>query len=198
MADDLGTSGDITRWLEAASEGDPTAMDEVFAAVYPRLRALARSKRRGWSGDETVDTTALVHEAYLKVAAQKNPKYKDRAHFFAMAARAMRQVLVNHAEKRQAAKRGGRERDVTLEDDSAAAESGLDDLLMLDGALRQLEEMSPRQARVVECLFFAGLTIEETAEALESSAATVKRDWSTARVWLFRALQGARDGDVDG
>ena len=190
-----GGSDEITRWLAAASSGDPKAMDQVFASVYPRLRALAGSRRRSWSGDDTLNTTALIHEAYLKVAAAKNPQYKDRGHFFAVAARAMRQVLINHAEKRQADKRGGRERDVTLEDDSAVTEGTFEDMLGLHLALEKLDAMSPRQVRVVECLFFAGLSIDETAEALETSPATVKRDWTTARAWLFREMKTDAAGD---
>ena len=165
---------EITQLLMAAGQGHEGALDEVFASVYPRLRQLARSRRRGWQGNPTLDTTALIHEAYLKVASSSNPKYESRSHFFAVAAQAMRQVLINYAEKKGAQKRGGGAAHVTLHESDAVAEDALDEILTLDAALKRLEEMSPRQARVVECLFYAGFTVEETADALEMSPATVK------------------------
>ena len=179
---------DITKLLIAAGSGDRDAMDEVFTSVYPRLRQIARARRHSWHGNPTLNTTALIHEAYLKVAGKG--QYKNRGHFFAVAAKAMRQVLINYAERKRAAKRGGGERDVTLDDGNAVSEDAVDELLILDQALNRLESMSERQSRVVECLFFAGFGIEETAEALEISPATVKRDWSTARAWLYREMQG--------
>lgn len=179
---------DITQLLLAAGDGDPRAMDEVFASVYPRLRQIARSRRRSWHGDETLNTTAIIHEAYLKISDSPG-QYRNRAHFFAVAARAMRQVLINYAEKKAAAKRGGGRSDVTLSDSDAIADEAVEDLLSLDEALRRLERMSGRQGQVVECLFFAGFSISETAEALDISPATVKRDWTTARAWLYRELQ---------
>jgi len=181
---------DITQLLLAAGQGRPGAMDEVFSSVYPRLRQLARSRRRGWQGNHTLDTTALIHEAYLKVASASSSRYESRGHFFAVAAQAMRQVLINYAEKKGAAKRGGGAAHVTLRERDLVEDNALDEILALDSALRRLEEMSPRQARVVECLFYAGFTVEETAEALETSPATVKRDWSAARAWLYREIQG--------
>jgi RNA polymerase sigma factor (TIGR02999 family) len=179
---------DITRLLVAAEDGSPEALDEVFEVVYPRLREIARARRRGWQGAETVGTTGLVHEAYLKVASSGTGRYENRAHFFATTAKAMRQVLINYAEKRSAQKRGGGASDVTLHEGDAATDSALEELLSLDTALKKLSALSARQAQVVECLFFAGLTIEETGEALDISPATVKRDWSTARAWLYREM----------
>lgn len=164
------------------------AMDDVFASVYPRLRRLARSRRRAWQGDHTLGTTALIHEAYLKVSSSSAPRYESRGHFFAVAARAMRQVLINYAEKKSAQKRGGGAAHVTLHERDMVADHALDEILTLDDALRKLEVLNARQARVVECLFFAGFTVEETAEALDTSPATVKRDWSAARAWLYRAM----------
>jgi len=186
---------EITQLLVAAGQGREGALDEVFASVYPRLRQLARSRRRGWQGDNTLDTTALIHEAYLKVASSRNPRYESRGHFFAVAAQAMRQILINYAEKKGAQKRGGGAAHVTLHEGDAVSEDALDEILTLDAALARLEVLSPRQARVVECLFYAGFTVEETADALETSPATVKRDWSAARAWLYREMQaepGAR------
>lgn len=179
---------DITRLLHAASDGGDGAMDDVFEVVYPRLKEIARARRRGWNGAHTLNTTGLIHEAYLKVAGS-GASFENRGHFFATTARAMRQVLINYAERQSAKKRGGGVSEVTLYDDDAVTEDAMDELLTLNDALRQLEEMSPRQGRVVECLFFAGLNIAETAEALDISPATVKRDWATARAWLFREMR---------
>lgn len=181
---------DITRLLGAAQRGNPQAMDEVFVSVYPKLRAMAQSRRRGWRGNFTMNTTALIHEAYVKVAGQGGGDYQNRGHFFAVAAKAMRQVLINYAEKQSAKKRGGGAAQVTLYEKDAVHEEALDEILALEAALKKLEALSERQARVVECLFFAGLGVEETAEALEISPATVKRDWSAARAWLYREIQG--------
>ena len=179
---------DITQLLVAAGQGRDGAMDEVFSSVYPRLRELARSRRRNWQGNHTMDTTSLIHEAYLKVASAQSPQFESRGHFFAVAAQAMRQVLINYAEKKGAAKRGGGAAHVTLHERDIVSDGALDEILTLDTALRRLEQLSPRQARVVECLFFAGFTVEETSEALELSPATVKRDWSAARAWLYREM----------
>ena len=181
---------DITRLLVAAEDGSQEALDEVFEVVYPRLREIARARRGGWRGSDTVNTTGLVHEAYMKLAAGGTGRYENRSHFFATAARAMRQVLINYAERRSAKKRGGGDRDVTLMEGDAATDEALEEILSLNDALVKLATLSERQAQVVECLFFAGLTIEETAEALDISPATVKRDWSTARAWLYREMSG--------
>ena len=179
---------DITRLLAAASDGSDSAMDEVFEVVYPRLKEIARARRRGWQGAHTMNTTGLIHEAYLKVASGQG-SFENRGHFYATTARAMRQVLINYAEKQAAKKRGGGATDVTLYDDDAVTDDAMDELLTLNAALEKLETMSPRQSKVVECLFFAGLNIPETAEALDISPATVKRDWAMARAWLFREMQ---------
>jgi len=179
---------DITRMLDAAREGDAEANEELFASVYPRLRQIAKQRRGGWRGDDTMDTTALVHEAYLKIAARPEAQYDSRGHFFAVAATAMRQILINYAERKGAAKRGGGATPVTLRDSDLVSDEALDDLLALNHALEKLEAFSERQARVVECLFFAGYRVAETAEALEISPATVKRDWAAARAWLYREI----------
>lgn len=186
----------ITKLLVAAGQGHEGAMDQVFSSVYPRLRELARSRRRGWQGDHTMDTTSLIHEAYLKVASAHAPQYESRGHFFAVAAQAMRQVLINYAEKKSAAKRGGGAAHVTLHERDLVSDGAVDEILALDDALKRLEALSPRQARVVECLFYAGFTVDETAEAMEISPATVKRDWSAARAWLFREMHPDAVGDV--
>ena len=179
---------DITRLLAAAGDGSSEAMDEVFEVVYPRLKEIARARRRGWQGSHTMNTTGLIHEAYLKVAGGTS-RFENRGHFFATTARAMRQVLINYAEKRSAKKRGGGASEVTLYEADAVTDDAMDELLALNDALQKLERLSERQAKVVECLFFAGLNIPETAEALGISPATVKRDWATARAWLYREMR---------
>lgn len=179
---------DITRLLVAAEDGSAEALDEVFELVYPRLREIARARRRGWRGSETMGTTGLVHEAYVKLASSGTARFQNRAHFFATTAKAMRQVLINYAERQSARKRGGGAVDVTLYDDDAVTENALEELLALNAALEKLSALSERQAQVVECLFFAGLSIDEAAEALDISPATVKRDWSSARAWLYREM----------
>jgi RNA polymerase sigma factor (TIGR02999 family) len=182
-------SEDITRLLAEAGGGDEAAMNEVIKTVYPRLRQIAEARRRAWRGDETLSTTAIVHEAYLKVASSPNARFESRGHFFAVVAKAMRQVLLNYAEMKSAAKRGGGDRAVTLQDGDLVTGGSADEILALGAALEKLEAVNPRQARVVECLFFAGLEIAETAEALDISPATVKRDWSAARAWLYREME---------
>ncbi len=190
-------ANEITQMLVAARDGDAGAMDELFESVYPRLVQIAKQRRRGWRGNETLDTTALVHEAYLKIASQPHAEYESRGHFFAVAATAMRQILINYAERKNAAKRGGGSDPVTLGDADIVQDEAVDELLALDIALRKLEEMSQRQARVVECLFFAGYGVQDTADALDISPATVKRDWAAARAWLYREMHPGRRPATD-
>jgi RNA polymerase sigma factor (TIGR02999 family) len=166
-------------------------MDELFGLDYEQLRRLAHRVRSGWQGDPTLGTTVLIHEAYLKLAHDRARAW-DRPHLFAVVSRAMRQVLINYAERRRADKRGGALRQTTLSHVHAAAVA-TDDLIALDRALRQLEERSPRLVRVVECRFFGGLSVEETAEATDTSAATVKRDWRLAQAYLRHAMTGVRN-----
>ena len=182
------TGQEITVLLEAARSGDEGALDRAFPLVYDELRRLASMVRSGRAG-ETLNATALVHEAYLKLFRSTGLSWNDRSHFFRLAARAMRQVLMDEAERSAAAKRGGGVLDVTLFEGIAdrtrlqAAE-----LIDLDRALTELGEDSPRCVDVVECRFFAGMSAEETAEALELSPSTVTRDWRFARAWLTDRL----------
>jgi len=183
---------DVTRLLQAATDGDAEAFDRVFAAVYDELRRLARQVRRG-RASPTLNTTALVHEAYVRLLPSQDLGWEGRGHFFGVAARAMRQVLVRAAEKKAAVKRGDGRRPVTLDDSlqgdhSAATELDPERLIVLDEVLNRLEAFAPRQARVVECRFFAGLSVEETAQALDISEPTVKRDWKAARAWLSKEM----------
>ncbi|HEX7049089.1 MAG TPA: ECF-type sigma factor [Longimicrobiales bacterium] len=182
---------DLTALLAAAASGDREAFGRAYSLVYRELRRLARAQRRRWDGDDTLDTTALVHEAYLRLAAWNPEHWGGRTHFFAVAGRAMRQILVNYAERRRAAKRGGGRvvsLDAVADEFAPIAPEVADEVLALHEALERLERLDPRQCRIVECRFFAGLSIEETAGALGISPATVKRDWSLATAWLYRAL----------
>jgi RNA polymerase sigma factor (TIGR02999 family) len=187
-----GDEESVTRLLSDASDGDEAAFREVFALVYDELMRLARQVRRG-RASETLDTTALVHEAYVHLLPSKSLDWQGRGHFFAVAARAMRQVLVRAAEKKATLKRGSGASAVELDDavhGAPATAAGLEPerVVRLDEALRRLDAFSPRQARVVECRFFAGLSVEQTARALDVSEPTVKRDWQAARAWLLREL----------
>jgi len=185
------TGASVTALLDGARAGDALAMHRLFALVYDELHRLARSHRRRWSGDDTMNTTALLHEAFIKLTHGAAPRFENRHHFFATASKAMRQVLVNYAEARHAAKRGAGAQHVPLEDAELVAEDTIDELLDLDKALRALEARSPRQCRVVECRVFGGLSVEETAEVLEISSATVKREWQLASAILFRDISRA-------
>jgi RNA polymerase sigma factor (TIGR02999 family) len=178
----------VTLLLRAASEGDHQALDHLFQAVYGELKRLAKSHRRKWSGDYTLNTTALVHEAYLKLVRQSDVSWADRAHFYAVASRAMRQILVNYAERRCAAKRGGGAEPLSLDDVNPVAPEAAEEILALNEALQRLAALEERQSRVVECRFFAGLPVKETAEVLGLSPATVKRDWALASAWLRREV----------
>lgn len=163
-------------------------LDRLFPLAYQELRRLAHGKLRGERAGHTLDTTALVHEAYLRLARLNRIDWQNRTHVLALAAQAMRRVLVDYAERRNAQKREGGRTRVPLDGLSIAVDDDAVHFLDLDEALERLEALDARQCRVVECRFFAGLTIEETAEALGVSAATVKRDWTHARAWLNRAL----------
>jgi len=185
----------ITDLLRAVEQGDRGAFDALFPLVYDELRLLAHRQRGTWRGDLTLDTTALVHEAYLKVIGQHQPPSESRAHFFAVAAKAMRHILCNYARDRSRAKRGGGARHVRLESGHEFAhqlelsDDQTDKLAALDEALQGLERIAERQARVVECRFFGGMSLEDTATALGISPRTVKRDWTFARAWLRREVE---------
>ncbi|MBA2244818.1 MAG: sigma-70 family RNA polymerase sigma factor [Gemmatimonadetes bacterium] len=178
----------ITGLLRSAGTGDREALDTLFARVYGQLRELAHWVRRGRAG-ETMSTTALVHEAYLKLVPGSGLEVRDRAHFFAVAAHAMRQVLMDAARRELSEKRGGGALLVTFDAAADVAPMRPERLLALDAALKRLAELDERQARVVEYRFFAGLSIEETAEVMDVSIATVKRDWQVARAWILTELE---------
>lgn len=178
---------EITRLLAEVSRGEKAALDRLFPLVYQELRARAARERRRQSTGETLSTTALVHEVYLKFADASSLEVEDRRHFFALAARAMRQIVLDHARRRLAQKRGAGVRFVTL--DPSATGSGVDpaELLALDEALSRLAELDGRLAHMVELRFFGGMSVEETAELMGVSPRTVKRDWRKARAFLHRA-----------
>lgn len=180
--------GEVTRVLAEIRRGHYDNLDPLLPIVYAELQRLAQRQLRGERGDHTLQTSDLVHEAYLKLDALGHIQWKNRAHFFAIAVQAMRRVLVDHAVRRQAAKRGGKRRRVPLDEAMMISDAQSDDVLAVHDALFELEAIGERLARIVECRYFAGLSIEATAEALEISVATVKRDWILARAWLHRKL----------
>lgn len=182
-------SEDITGLLTRASDGDADARQHLIAAVYQELREMAHRQLRREYGARSVSTTELVHEAYLKLGANTMPS-DNRAHFFSAAARAMRQVLIDLARKRKSEKRGGDVPEITLDAERIELDRCSSDLIALNDALNDLARLDQRLAKVVECRFFGGLSVEETAIAMESSPRTVKRDWRKARAWLFTAVAG--------
>jgi RNA polymerase sigma factor (TIGR02999 family) len=183
------SSDEITRHLQAWGEGDPQAVDRLFPLVYRELRRLARGRLRR-ERDGTLSATALVHEAYLRLVDQTRADVRDRGHFFAIASKVMRRILVDHARRRGAQKRGGDDARVTLDEARLAEAAPAADVLAIDEALERLERLDERLARTVELRFFGGLSVEETAAALGISEATVKRDWSKARLFLYDEIAG--------
>jgi RNA polymerase sigma factor (TIGR02999 family) len=179
----------VTQLLHDLSHGRAEAFDELLPEVIAALRAIAHNQLRGERSDHTLNTTALVNEAYLKLVGSENKDWQDRAHFFAVASRAMRQVLISYARARNADKRGNGAVHITLDDNTPPlGETQIDELIALNGALERLEAINSRHVRVVECRFFAGLSVTETAEALGLARSTVVRDWRMARAWLRHAL----------
>src|SRR5262245_5018143 len=179
---------EITQLLIAWNQGNQRARDELTPLIYDELRRLARGLMRRERPGHTLQPTALVNEAFLRLIDQSHVNWQNRAHFFGAAARLMRQILISHAEARRAAKRGGDAQRISLDDADHFAATPEIDLIVLDEALRRLERLDPQQGRIVEMRYFSGLTIDEIAEAIGVSPATVKRDWSMARAWLRREL----------
>lgn len=185
----------ITQWLARLREGEHQALDRLLPMVYEELRLRARAQLRGENPGHTLGATALVHEAYLRLSKQKKIDPVDRDHFFAIAGKTMRRVLVDHARIRGAKKRGSGRVALSLEHAGALlADDGAEDLLLIDNALERLAEANPRAAQVVERRFFAGLTLDETAESLGLSKKTVQRDWTLARAWLQKEIDGGSGG----
>jgi RNA polymerase sigma factor (TIGR02999 family) len=180
----------VTELLLAWGQGDRSALDQLVPVVHQELRRLARLQMRGERDNHTLQTTALVNEAFLRLVDLRRIRWQDRAHFLALSARLMRRILVDHARSRSYQKRGGGAANVTLDDALIASPEPGADLVALDDALRDLARVDPRKCEVVELRFFGGLSVEETAEALEISPETVMRDWRVAKVWLLREISG--------
>jgi RNA polymerase sigma factor (TIGR02999 family) len=178
----------VTELLVRWRGGDTAALDSLIPLLYGELRKLARAYLRRERPDHTLQSAALVHEAYVRLAGNVSPECENRIHFFGVAARLMREILVDHARSRAAAKRGAGISDVSLNEALGVPQQQNLDLLLLDDALRRLALLDERQCRIIELRFFAGLSIEDTSEALGISAATVSREWTTARVWLRHEL----------
>jgi RNA polymerase sigma-70 factor (ECF subfamily) len=183
-----GSSAEVTRLLQAWSDGDAAALEQLIPLVYAELRRLAARYMRREHPRHTLDTSALINEAYLRLVDARGVQWQNRAHFFAVSAQVMRRILVDFARTRQNIKRGGGARPLSLDDAIIAAPERGADLLALDEALDRLAAISPRQSRVVELRYFGGLTEEEVAAALDVSQRTVRNDWSLARGWLYREL----------
>ena len=186
--------GDVSQLLRAWTDGYQGALQRLTPIVYSELRRLARRYMRGERAGHSLQTTALVNEAYMRLVDYKRMHWQNRAHFFAVSAQLMRRILVDHA-RRHNLKRGGGLKRVSLENIALVDNERGEDLVALDDAMTRLAEFDPRKAQVVEMRFFGGLSVEETAEVLKISAVTVMRDWSTARAWLYRELAG---GTTDG
>ena len=179
----------VTELLSRWNDGDVAARDALIPLVYDELRRVAKKHLAGQRSDHTLQATALVHEAYLRLVNRKSANWQGRTHFFALAAQMMRQILVDHARMHSAAKRGGGTVTLVLEDD-VEGKAALDlDLIGLDRAMKQLASLDARQSQIVELRFFGGLSIEEAARVVDISPATAKREWATARVWLHHAME---------
>ena len=191
------STGEITRLLQGWRGGDRKALDALLPVVYKELQRLAHFQLRKERPDHTLQSAALVNEAYLRLVGLNAPQWEGRSHFFAIAAQQMRQILVDYARRHRAGKRGGAAETLSL-DDTGLLEPGKSrdvDVVALDDALKELAKIDPRKAQVVELRFFGGLNFDETAEVLKVSAVTVARDWSTARAWLHREMsRGNSDG----
>ena len=189
------TTEQVTQLLIDWSNGDKAAVDKLIPLVYDELRRLARYYMRRERAGATLQTTALVNEAYMRLIDQKNVQWQNRAHFFAIAAQLMRRILIDRARKRYNSKRGGDVRKVSLDQATIVLTGRSSDLVALDEALTDLEAIDQRKSKVVELRFFGGLNIEETAEVMSISPATVQREWSMAKAWLYREISQTQPGD---
>jgi RNA polymerase sigma factor (TIGR02999 family) len=187
------TSHDVTQLLIEWSNGDQAALEKLMPLVHGELREMAKRHMARQRGGHTLQTTALINEAFLKLVGQQEKHWQNRSHFFGVAARAMRCILVDYARSKQYAKRGAGARQVSLDEALTVSEERAAELVALDDALEELAKVDPRKCRVVELRYFGGLSVEETAEALKVSAVTVMRDWSMAKAWLHRELSRIND-----
>jgi RNA polymerase sigma factor (TIGR02999 family) len=186
----MDSPGEVTRLLDQIGHGDKEAMNQLLPLVYDELHRLARLYFQRERGDHTLQPTALVHEAYLRLVDQRVAHWESRGHFMGVAATLMRRILLDYARRHQAQRRGGPQQKLMLEDTMALTEQRGVDLIALDESLLRLAELDPKQARMVELRYFGGLSVEETAEVLGVSPATVKRSWNSARAYLYRDLVG--------
>jgi len=187
-----GESQEVTRLLLAWNDGDEGALEKLVPLVYGELRRLAKRQMWGEHPDHTLQTTALINEAYIKLVDLRNVHWQNRAHFFALCARLMRRILVDFARSRHYAKRGGGAQPISLDESLVVSPAHSTDLVAVDDALKALAKVDARKAQMVELRFFGGLTVEETAEVLKVSPETVQRDWKLAKAWLLRELSGDR------
>src|SRR5689334_14254737 len=185
----MADQGEVTRLLNELGRGDKQAVNQLLPLVYDELHRLARSYFRRERGEHTLQPTALVHEAYIRLVDQRAP-LESRGHFLAVAATQMRRILLDYARRHRAARRGGAGQKVILEDTMAICEQQPLDVIALDAALEKLSTLDPEQARLVELRFFGGLSVEQTADVMGTSPATVKRSWSSARAYLHREITG--------
>jgi RNA polymerase sigma-70 factor (ECF subfamily) len=183
--------GDVSALLHAWSEGDQAVLPQLTPIVYAELHRLARRYMRRESPGHTLQTTALVNEAYIRLVDYQRMQWQDRAHFFAVSAQLMRRILVEHA-RRHNLKRGGNVRHFSLDEVSVVSRERAPDLVALDDAMNALARLDPRKVQVVEMRFFGGLSVDETAEVLKVSSVTIMRDWSTAKAWLYREMTGSK------
>ena len=190
MASDSFGSADLTRLLRRAGDGDEDALESLLPLVYDELRLIARRQLSHQAPGQTLNTTALVHEVFLKLVGRVGGAWPGRAHFYAFASRAMRHILVDAARHRRAQRRGGDAVRVVLHDGMMPNEQGFDDVLEVDEAVRRLAERHPRMAQVVELRFFGGLAVPEVAEVLDTSVRTVEREWTRAKAYLLEELGG--------
>jgi RNA polymerase sigma factor (TIGR02999 family) len=190
-----GSGSEVTQLLRAWSAGGQDSAEKLIPLVYDQLRRMAAHHLRGERAHHTLQPTALVHEAYLRLVGQENLEWESRSHFFAIAAKTMRRILIEHARKQQYAKRGGGERPVSLEDAGELTTERSAELVALDDALEGLATVDPGKAAIVELRFFGGLSLTETAEVVGCSRATVARQWQIAKGWLYRECMGDREGD---
>jgi RNA polymerase sigma factor (TIGR02999 family) len=184
----MSAAHSVTQLLERWHHGDSEALEKLMPLIYEELRKMARRYMRQQNPGHTLQTTALIHEAYLRMVKQKEKRFQNRAHFFGVAAQAMRHILVDYARARSSSKRGGGARPISLEEAALVTEERAGELVAFDDALKELERLSKRQSQVVELRYFGGLSVEETAAVLSVSPETVMRDWSMAKTWLHRAL----------
>lgn len=193
-SDIVSSPGDVTSLLAEIRSGNQRAESELIPLVYDELRRLAAYYMRQERQDHTLQATALVHEAYMRLVRQREVSWQNQAHFFAIAGTLMRRILVDHARAKSRSKRGGAQHKVSLDEAVLFSEEQSDELIVLDKALDQLAQDHPRQSQIVEMRFFGGLRVEQIAEVLKISPKTVKRDWSVARAWLHREIRGDEVG----